>query len=53
MPRKLEDQILLRLPDGWRQALKDAAARNDRSMNSELLHRLRPTIEADLEPEAR
>lgn len=42
-----DEQISLRLPDGWRRALKIAAAFNGRSMNSEIVQRLRPTIEAD------
>ncbi len=40
-------QVALRLPDGWRGALQIAAARNGRSMNAEIVQRLRPTIEAD------
>ncbi|WP_170162113.1 Arc family DNA-binding protein [Paracoccus siganidrum] len=40
------EKVMLRLPDGWRRALKIAAAMNDRSLNSEILQRLRPTIDA-------
>ncbi|WP_017999049.1 Arc family DNA-binding protein [Paracoccus sp. N5] len=40
------EQISLRLPDGWRRALKIAAAVNGRSMNAEIVQRLRPTLEA-------
>lgn len=36
MPRR-DDQFMLRLPDGWREAIKARAARNRRSMNQEIL----------------
>lgn len=39
------EKVMLRLPDGWRRALKIAAAMNGRSMNAEIVQRLRPTIE--------
>lgn len=35
--RTLSDKYLLRLPDGMRDRIKEAAARNGRSMNSEIL----------------
>jgi plasmid stability protein len=35
-----QDKYVLRLPDGMRDRLKDAAARNGRSMNAEILARL-------------
>ena len=31
------DQYMLRLPDGWRAAVKALAVKNHRSMNSEIL----------------
>ncbi len=45
--RSMNDAYTLRLPDGWRIALKVAAARNGRSMNSEIIQRLKPTIEVE------
>lgn len=35
-----DEQLPLRLPPGFRDALKEAAALNGRSMNAEILHRL-------------
>ncbi|PJN92684.1 hypothetical protein CNY89_27535 [Amaricoccus sp. HAR-UPW-R2A-40] len=35
--RKLSDAYMLRLPDGWRDAIKARAAGNRRSMNQEIL----------------
>lgn len=35
--RTMNDVYMLRLPDGWRDAIKAAAARNRRSMNQEIL----------------
>ena len=35
--RSMTDAYMLRLPDGWRDAIKARAARNRRSMNSEIL----------------
>lgn len=32
-----DDKYMLRLPDGWRDAIKVRAARNRRSMNQEIL----------------
>lgn len=31
------DKFMLRFPDGWREAIKMRAAKNRRSMNSEIL----------------
>ncbi|WP_443189679.1 Arc family DNA-binding protein [Oceanicola sp. S124] len=42
---------MLRLPEGWREALKVEAARNHRSLNGEILHRLEPTMQAILKEE--
>lgn len=36
-PSQMADCINVRLPDGWRDALKARAAKNRRSMNSEIL----------------
>lgn len=35
--RQLEDKFMVRLPDGWRDAIKAEAGRNRRSMNAEIL----------------
>lgn len=32
-----KDRYMLRLPNGWRDAIKSEAARNRRSMNNEIL----------------
>lgn len=42
------DRFMLRLPDGMRDRLKDEAAKNNRSMNAEIIARL----EASFAPEA-
>ncbi|WP_435995787.1 Arc family DNA-binding protein [Rhizobium sp. LjRoot30] len=42
--RTLKDQFMLRLPDGWRETLKDKAERNHRSLNSEILAVLEPHV---------
>lgn len=36
-PSRLADRFIIRLPDGWRERLKENAARNRRSMNAEVL----------------
>lgn len=41
-----DDQYMLRLPDGWRDAIKAKAARNRRSMNSEILAALESVVSA-------
>lgn len=38
--RVANDKFMLRLPDGMRDALKESANANNRSMNSEILHAL-------------
>lgn len=38
--RTMNDGLNLRLPDGWRDRIKASAARNRRSMNSEVLSHL-------------
>lgn len=37
---------MLRLPDGWRDAIKARAAKNRRSMNSEILAALESVVSA-------
>ena len=44
--RRNDDQFMLRLPDGLRDSVKDAAARNNRSMNSEIIVRLEASLTA-------
>jgi hypothetical protein len=39
------DQVLLRLPEGMRDALKRMAVENDRSMNAQIVALLRPSVE--------
>ena len=36
-PSQQADRFIIRLPDGWREAMKAEAARNRRSMNAEFL----------------
>lgn len=36
-PSRLADRFIIRLPDGWRDAIKAKAAVNRRSMNQEIL----------------
>ncbi|MBL1438333.1 MAG: Arc family DNA-binding protein [Rhodobacteraceae bacterium] len=47
------DQFMIRLPDGFRAKIKEAAKRNRRSMNGEIIHQLEvvffPEQEAELE----
>lgn len=40
MSNRDTDPFLLRLPKGWKDRLKEAAARNRRTMTSEILHQL-------------
>lgn len=40
------DQYPLRFPDGMRAKLKDAAAQNNRSMNSEIISRIEASFQA-------
>ena len=40
-----KEQVALRLPPGWRRQLKIAAAESGRTLNAEIVQRLRPTIE--------
>lgn len=44
--RQPNDKFMLRLPDGWRDAIKARAARNRRSMNSEILAALESVVSA-------
>lgn len=40
MTRQANDKFVIRFPDGLRDEIKDAAADNQRSMNSEILARI-------------
>lgn len=42
--RHIKDKFMLRLPDGWRAAIKERAARNRRSMNQEVLAALESVV---------
>ena len=41
------DRFQLRLPDGMRDQLAEAATANERSLNSEIIHRLTQSLERD------
>ena len=47
------EKMMVRFPPGWRQAIKIAAARNGRSLNAEILFRLKDTVLLDLDAERR
>lgn len=49
--RLWKDQYMLRFPDGMRDALKAEAARNNRSLNAEIIARLELTIDGPLSEE--
>lgn len=44
--RHAADKYILRLPNGWRDAIKEKAARNRRSMNQEILAALESVVSA-------
>lgn len=46
-PSEAQDKFIIRLPDGMRDQLKAAAEANNRSMNAEIVHRLKKSLEAD------
>ncbi len=48
-PSATSDKMMLRLPDGWRDAIKVMAAKRRRSMNSEILEMIEPTVLKELE----
>lgn len=45
--RTFTDKFMLRLPDGMRDALKECAAENNRSLNAEIVARLILTLETN------
>lgn len=42
-----QNKYVVRFPDGLRDEIKGAAARNSRSMNAEIVHRLKRTLVDD------
>lgn len=42
------DRFIVRLPDGMRDRIKDAAAANNRSMNAEIVARLEESFEGGI-----
>lgn len=48
-PSRHLDRIMVRLPDGMRDRLKEAANANNRSMNAEVVARLERTFDFNLQ----
>lgn len=48
-PSTLADKVLVRMPDGMRDQLKDAAKANNRTMNAEIVARLERSTGDDLD----
>lgn len=46
-PSETADRFIVRFPDGMRDRIRDEAAKNNRSMNAEIIHRLQETLEMD------
>ncbi|MCD1645280.1 Arc family DNA-binding protein [Aurantimonas coralicida] len=46
-----QDKFMLRLPDGMRQRLAEIATANERSMNAEIIDRLRQSSDLTAEDE--
>lgn len=52
-PSRHLDQFLVRFPDGMRGAIAEAAKKNGRSMNSEIVNRLAESLAGEmLQPQA-
>lgn len=49
MVSKDSGKFMLRMPDGWRDAIKSQAAKNRRSMNQEILAALESVVSAATE----
>ena len=45
-PSELADSFNVRLPEGMREEIRQSAARNERSMNSEIVFHLRKALAA-------
>lgn len=43
-PSQTAERFQIRLPDGMRDAIRDAAEKNGRSMNAEIVHRLEASL---------
>jgi plasmid stability protein len=41
MAHQLQDRYIVRMPEGMRDYIREEAARNHRSMNAEIVHRLK------------
>lgn len=50
-PSRSADQFVVRLPDGMRDRIADAAKKAGRSMNAEIVHRLQQSLDVDLASE--
>ncbi|MGV0879434.1 Arc family DNA-binding protein [Martelella sp. FLE1502] len=48
VPSRGTDQFMVRFPDGMRERIREEADKNGRSMNSEIIHRLELTFDADV-----
>lgn len=46
-PRQPQDKFVLRLPDGMRDEIAKAAKANGRSMNAEIVNRLKDSLDDD------
>ncbi len=46
-PSDKQDKFMLRFPDGMRDRIRDEADANGRSMNAEIVHRLRQSLGMD------
>ncbi len=46
-PVREQDQIIIRVPDGMRDALHEAAKKNSRSLTGEVVDRLRSSLEGE------
>lgn len=44
------DKFIVRLPDGMRERLKDQAAKNNRTLNAEIVDRLETTLQQEDRP---
>nr|WP_092046278.1 Arc family DNA-binding protein [Methylobacterium pseudosasicola] len=44
-PSRRQDQFVLRLPDGMRERIADAARANNRSMNAEIVSRIQQSLD--------
>ncbi|WP_319497517.1 Arc family DNA-binding protein [uncultured Cohaesibacter sp.] len=49
MARQTHDKYVVRFPDDMRTEIKRVAKENGRSMNSEIIFRLKQSLKADLE----